>query len=365
MNIEDLHSDDLARKLKESEALVLYLRTVVESKDEKIAHLEQEIRLASSRHSDALLNLGEVHDAAIVTLKNEISQLHDTIERVHGEMEIMQVAARENSLLRAQIVRLKNDAAVEVKAHQDEMHELRSEISRVRASLATEFHIQLESVLKEKTVEHLLALPAKAREALAEKELLRFQLANQDKEIYKMCTETLNLRTKLKEKEFELATVQEEVEAFSRSNAQQKKKLQAQQKHINEIMEESSDLRGQSTALQVTAKQLQDANRELDATRKKLQEMKVKFSLLMKGMLKACHRFSVPIDMFYSDPFAQSNAQDDRLTLPEATSKSVPTKKSSGYGEGAIKVRSTVDVRGKSGRLRKADGSLRFVLPEI
>lgn len=94
MDVEELRNEDLVRKLKESEALVLYLRTVVESKDDKIAHLEQEMRLAASRHSDALLNLGEIHDAAIVTLKNEISQLHDTIERMNSEMEVMQVAAR-------------------------------------------------------------------------------------------------------------------------------------------------------------------------------------------------------------------------------------------------------------------------------
>lgn len=359
MDIEELRSEDVVRKLKESEALVLYLRTVVESKDDKIAHLEQEMRLAASRHSDALTNLGEIHDAAIVTLKNEISQLHDTIERMNGEMEVMQVAARENSLLRAQIVRLKNDAAVEVKTHQDKMHELRSEISRVRASLATEFHTQLESVLREKTAEHLMALPVKAREALAEKELLRFQLANQDKEIFEICTESFNLRKQLKDKEFELETLKEEIQAFSKSNAQQKKKFQAQQKRMNEILEENSDLRGQSTALQVTAKQLQDANTKLDVSLRELQEMKLRYSLLMKGMLKVCHRFSVSVDMFYSDPFESAAAQIDVPT------QKPQSKRSSGYGEPGARPKPPADIRDKSGRLRKADGSLRFILPEI
>lgn len=359
MDVEELRNEDLVRKLKESEALVLYLRTVVESKDDKIAHLEQEMRLAASRHSDALLNLGEIHDAAIVTLKNEISQLHDTIERMNSEMEVMQVAARENSLLRAQIVRLKNDATVELKTHQDKMHELRSEISRVRASLATEFHTQLESVLREKTTEHLMALPVKAREALAEKELLRFQLANQDKEIFEMCTESFNLRKQLKDKEFELETLKEEIQAFSKSNAQQKKKFQAQQKRMNEILEENSDLRGQSTALQVTAKQLQDTNNKLEASLKELQEMKLRYSLLMKGMLKVCHRFSVSIDMFYSDPFESNSTQIN------APTQKLQSKKSSGYGEAGVRIKPPADIRDKSGRLRKADGSLRFILPEL
>ena len=269
------------------------------------------------------------------------------------------MAARENSLLRAQIVRLKNDATVELKTHQDKMHELRSEISRVRASLATEFHTQLESVLREKTTEHLMALPVKAREALAEKELLRFQLANQDKEIFEMCTESFNLRKQLKDKEFELETLKEEIQAFSKSNAQQKKKFQAQQKRMNEILEENSDLRGQSTALQVTAKQLQDTNNKLEASLKELQEMKLRYSLLMKGMLKVCHRFSVSIDMFYSDPFESSSTQIN------APTQKLQSKKSSGYGEAGVRIKPPADVRDKSGRLRKADGSLRFILPEL
>ncbi|TNJ29983.1 hypothetical protein GMRT_13563 [Giardia muris] len=367
--------DDLERRFRESEALVSYLRTVIDSKDERIAHLEQEMKLAESSHAEALLNIGELHDVAIVNLKNEIKSLQDVIDRSNRDLESLHIASRENSLLRAQIVRLKNDVTIEQQLHQDELQEMKTEMGRVRATLANEFHTQLENVVREKTTEHLMALPAKAREALAEREILRHQLEMQDKKLFEACSETIRLQGELRNRDFEMTNLKEELTQFSKANALYNKRVADANKRIREVLDENSDLRGQNAAFQITGRQLKDAQETIGDLKTKINTLTTQNKLLLSGLTKACQRLSAPLELFYVDPFA------DDMTDLETSSEGPPgpisqqvrpkgkglsSTKSSGYGAGMIKIARPKELpRGSSGKLRKADGTLRFVLPDI
>lgn len=292
---------DLVRKIRESDALVTYLRSVVEAKDERIAQLDEELRLRTTRHAEALESANSVHDAAAAALRDDLAASLAREQRLRDDLGTLTVADRENGLLRAQAGQLKGELANLRAVHAEELQALRADATRTRATLSAEFHVQLEEALREKAHEGLLRLPQRAREALAERELLRFQLADQDRQIYEACARAADAEKRVRDAEFERRLQREEAAQTVRHAAVLRRRLTEAEARLAGVTEALAEHKGQAAALQVLSSQLRDAQARLAAAEEERSSIAYRFRLAYRGLQRACEQAGVSADLFYTD----------------------------------------------------------------
>lgn len=327
--------EELQRKCKELDALVAYLRSVVEAKDDKIASLEAELTGYADRHAQLMASLTSAHDTATASLQNELDYKSSALRKAEEELEVARMAARENSLLQQRVRSLEDELTAIRTRHAEEVQKVRADVARVRANLAAEFHLALETALREKATEALLDLPQKAREALAEREILRYQLREQDQQIFDTSVASMNLQKEVEELRFAKKQLAKEVELHSANAAGLRARLAESEARAERALQKMDDYQGQNAALHALSDQYAQCTAQLVEAQAQARDLSGKCKRLKKALSGVCARYGLRVDMFYAEEPSRPAAGGPRASGKAPSSARPRATRKTGSASGA------------------------------